>query len=333
MKYAGFVFLAIVFFICSLGINLYFYYEELLKNGRKEKIDEGFTTSVEGIIKDNSGNIIKCNIIGQNISGGKCMDLSYIDQNGQIQTNKKVLIYPNYYVDLSNGMLTPYSYKSNVKQNGYIANTLPALIDTSNNINPISSTYPNSLYDPSIQHLLSGTNKSYSSYKATNESNGLPPGKMWFPNGDGTASIVDINDYDQNTYYHEPGTYSAGPRNFVPNYEKSSYISDLGSQNIQDYSNKDPIYLAGSPISSVKNDNICTLYANNPSGLERACNSLDRHVCASTNCCALLGGQKCVSANQNGPIMKSNYSDFLIMNRDYYYFQGKCYGMCPIIRK
>jgi hypothetical protein len=26
--------------------------------------------------------------------------------------------------------------------------------------------------------------------------------------------------------------------------------------------------------------------------------------------------------------MRSNYSNFEIKNRDYYYYQGKCYGNC-----
>jgi len=43
----------------------------------------------------------------------------------------------------------------------------------------------------------------------------------------------------------------------------------------------------------------------------------------------LLGGQKCVAGNENGPTMKANYSDFLVLNKDFYYYQGKCYGNCP----
>jgi hypothetical protein len=61
---------------------------------------------------------------------------------------------------------------------------------------------------------------------------------------------------------------------------------------------------------------------------EQKCLQQDVNTCASTECCVLLGGEKCVAGNANGPSMKSNYSDFLLVNRDYYYYKGKCYGNC-----
>lgn len=317
--------MAILFFVCSLGINLYFYNLEL--EGKKEETKEGFVTSQSGILTDISGNILYCNAsqIGQIINGGKCMDISYIDQNSKIQSSQKVVIYPNYYVDSKSGLLqpVPYGYIANASQTGYFAISKTGLIETSNNtfILPMSNSGPS--YSTNIDisfHQL---------YKGADDSNGLPPGKMWFPNGDGTASIIDIDSYNQNTFYYETATYDAGPRNFVPVNEESIYISKLGSKNIQDYKNKDPIYLAGAPISSSLYKNIGELYANNSAKLEVACNKMDQYTCASSTSCALLGGQKCVSANENGPILKSNYSDFTIVNRDYYYYQGKCYGMCP----
>jgi hypothetical protein len=72
----------------------------------------------------------------------------------------------------------------------------------------------------------------------------------------------------------------------------------------------------------------CTQLGNDKNAWEQKCNSMSPDVCASTDCCALLGGSKCVAANVNGPIMSSNYSDHAIQNRDFYYFQGKCYGNC-----
>ena len=334
MKYARFVFLAILFFLCSLGANLYFYYIELLEKTENEK--EGFAISQSGIMRNSQGNIMTCskNQINQNISGGKCMDLSYVDHNGIMRTNQTVVIYPNYYVDPATGVLqpVPYGYRANPQQTGYYANSIAKLIDTSNNtiqspfIRQSANTDPTTSYNP---------NPSISpQYNTTTDSPPtLPPGKMYFPNGDGTVSIVDIDLYDQSTQYYETATYDSGPRNFLPNYEESTYISKLGSQNVQDLSNKDPIYLAGAPLAntSASYTDIGTLYANDPAKLEATCNKMDPLFCASSNSCLLLGGQKCVSGNKNGPIMKSNYSDYLIINRDYYYYKGKCYGMCPPI--
>jgi hypothetical protein len=48
----------------------------------------------------------------------------------------------------------------------------------------------------------------------------------------------------------------------------------------------------------------------------------------TTSCCVLLGSSKCVSGNENGPIMKANYSDVFIPNREYYYYNGRCFGNC-----
>jgi hypothetical protein len=121
-----------------------------------------------------------------------------------------------------------------------------------------------------------------------------------------------------NVTYYEPGTFRYGPSNYVPNYEESVYLSKLTGLS---YS---------SPIDNI-NPNVsgfCELNKINPYELEKNCNKLDTNSCASTSCCVLLGGSKCVSGNANGPIYKTNYSDIYVKNRDKYYYQGKCYGNC-----
>jgi hypothetical protein len=344
MKYTKFVFLAIFFFLCSLGVNLYFYYTELLEKAREtdDKINkEGFIPNQSGILTQNDGTLMTCSIeqINQKISIyttngqsiGKCMDLSYVDDTGALQSNKRMVIYENYYVDQTTGMLNPvpYGYKANPEQTGYYANTKNALFETSNN--SIPSPLMRQTIDPNTIYDISSSVQYNTGYVPTTDNTGdLPPGKMNFPNGDGTNSVVDIDLYDQSKQYYETGTYVAGPRNFMPNYEPTGFLSTLGSQNIQDLSNKDPIYLAGAPLANTETayTDIGTLYANDLAKLEAACNAMDPLFCASSNSCVLLGGQKCVSGNENGPKMKSNYSDYMIINRDYYYFKGKCYGMC-----
>lgn len=119
--------------------------------------------------------------------------------------------------------------------------------------------------------------------------------------------------------YHEPNTYSYGSATYIPNYEDSVYLSrTTGLSTLSAI--KDPAYIKGG---------ICSYYKNQPQQLENACISVDKNLCASTSCCVLLGGAKCVSGNENGPIVRSNYSDVYIPNRDFYYYQGKCYGNCP----
>jgi len=62
--------------------------------------------------------------------------------------------------------------------------------------------------------------------------------------------------------------------------------------------------------------------------LEKKCNALDVNVCASTQCCVLLGTSKCVAGNANGPTNTTGYYDPALVNKDRYYYQGKCYGNC-----
>jgi hypothetical protein len=120
--------------------------------------------------------------------------------------------------------------------------------------------------------------------------------------------------------YFKPKDYVYGSLSYVPSYEDSVYLSRTANM----YINKPIIQSA-----SIK-AGMCNFYAKNPDQLEEACQNTDPDVCASTSCCVLLGGAKCVSGSANGPKMVSNYSDTTIKNRDYYYFQSKCYGNCPI---
>ena len=96
----------------------------------------------------------------------------------------------------------------------------------------------------------------------------------------------------------------------------------------------DPIYMNQSTnlsqVTPVQSNNLgfCSEQSNYPLVKESKCNALSNETCASTGCCVLLGGEKCVAGNEQGPLMETNYSNFLIKNRDYYYYQGKCYGNC-----
>ena len=118
--------------------------------------------------------------------------------------------------------------------------------------------------------------------------------------------------------YYQPGTYTYGASTYVPSYEDSVYLSRTTG-----ISFTSPVY-----NTSSQRGGFCTQYANDQTQLELACNAIPANACASTSCCVLLGGQKCVSGNQSGPKLKTNYSDIFIKNRDFYYYQGKCYGNC-----
>lgn len=72
----------------------------------------------------------------------------------------------------------------------------------------------------------------------------------------------------------------------------------------------------------------CTQNAHSKMDIEKKCSTLGKDVCASTNCCVLLGNETCVAGDEQGPSYQDHYRNPLISNRDYYYYKGKCYGNC-----
>lgn len=118
--------------------------------------------------------------------------------------------------------------------------------------------------------------------------------------------------------YNVPGSFTYGPSTYVPNYADSIFLSrSTGLSTVS----------TAVPVSS-ELGGFCEHAKTNPTELEVQCNRLPTDVCASTKCCVLLGGHKCVSGDERGPKMKSNYTDPFIRNKDLYYYQGKCYGNC-----
>ncbi len=118
--------------------------------------------------------------------------------------------------------------------------------------------------------------------------------------------------------YYVPGAYKFGASNYVPNYEDSVYLSRTTQQ-----PQMAPVYeTAGYP------GGFCNQFKGNDGAIEEKCGALDVNTCASTSCCVLIGGQKCVAGNKHGPKRVANYSDYNLQNRDFYYYNGKCYGNC-----
>jgi len=138
---------------------------------------------------------------------------------------------------------------------------------------------------------------------------------------DVNGNLIDVvsNAVQGNIVYYQPGSYKYGATSYVPYYEDSVFLS----RSINAVVNT-PTY-----VSTNKSGGFCNKYKNDPLHLEEQCTSINNETCAATTCCVLLGGQKCVSGNENGPTMKDNYSDSMIANKDFYYYQGKCYGNCP----
>ena len=147
----------------------------------------------------------------------------------------------------------------------------------------------------------------------------------WVKDKDG--NMVELEQGDQNEAanklsdnikYYEPGTYKYGSSSYVPTYQDSIYLSKTtGQSTVTEVIDNDAI-----------SKGICSHYKDYPEKMETECNKLNKNICASTNCCVLFGGSKCVAGNARGPTSKLNYGDVTIRNRDYYYYKGKCYGNC-----
>lgn len=118
--------------------------------------------------------------------------------------------------------------------------------------------------------------------------------------------------------YYVPGTYKYGSSNYVPNYEDSVYLSRTTR-----LPQSSPVYNTASMLGG-----FCTQFKNDKFAIEEKCGALDLNTCASTSCCTLIGGQKCVAGNENGPTNPASYTDLALRNKDFYYYQGKCYGNC-----
>jgi hypothetical protein len=118
--------------------------------------------------------------------------------------------------------------------------------------------------------------------------------------------------------YYEPGSFQYGSTGYVPSYEDSIFLSKTTNM-----SSVKPLYKTAAMMGG-----FCNQYKSDPNKLEQTCNSIPSNYCASTTCCVLLGGDKCVSGNQYGPTFRANFTDKLIKNKDFYYYLGKCYGNC-----
>jgi hypothetical protein len=147
----------------------------------------------------------------------------------------------------------------------------------------------------------------------------LEDGTVYVTDKDGKMVALPRSNVQGDITYYQPNSYRFGASTYVPSYEDSVYLSrTTGQSTVATFSN--PAYMYGG---------VCTYFKDQPAKLEEACQKMDSNTCASTSCCVLLGGKKCVSGNDQGPTVRSNYSDVYVPNRDFYYYQGKCYGNCP----
>jgi hypothetical protein len=134
----------------------------------------------------------------------------------------------------------------------------------------------------------------------------------------GNWVILPRLDAQASPIYYQPGLFVYGTTKYVPSYADSVYLSSW---------TKEP-EMAPYTVSKVP-EGVCKVFKDTPSKIEEYCAKMDANVCASTSCCVLLGGSKCVAGNKDGPSFQGHYSDTSLMDKDRYYYNGSCYGNCP----
>jgi hypothetical protein len=320
------------------------------------------------VVGKQEGIISVCNVGDTDYNNTNiCYDISYIENDSSI-SSVKARIDPNYYIDSNNMLkMVPYGHKASLDKRSYSPKTKTELYEQANNkihndeldekindIKNLSDADYTKYYNENTGNQLimftsknkqieylekqkinvinddnTTSNKAYNSdniditYHSdpviNSDENTAGVGKMWVKDKDGTLLSIPYSDAKNTTLYYETGSYTFGPSSYVPNYEESTLLSK--------YSNKinvdSNIYGSASQKSGFCEATKSSMYER-----EQKCNQINHDMCASTDCCVLLGGEKCVAGNQNGPSIKANYSDFLIVNRDYYYYKGKCFGNC-----
>lgn len=316
----------------------------------QEPTVEGFLIGTTGIdsICSNTTNQTEYN------NPAVCFDISYNDSTTGLPVQVRAKIQDGYYIDVSGYLdVVPYgnmasadkhSYKPKIKTAQFenkVANSMNEKIAAiQQQIAATTDTVKKAALQQQLANLqqqqlstLDSSSTSNSNYNSDNfdityhadptkqsqdDLSTAGVGKMWV---DVSGSLVAIpySDVSNTTLYYSSGDYIFNSASYVPNYEESVFLSSLTNL----------------PTTSRVRDTATTqsgfCEATKSSVLEREakCNALDTNVCGSTDCCVLLGGSKCVAGNKNGPSIKSNYSDITIVNRDYYYYHGDCFGHCP----
>lgn len=250
---------------------------------------------------------------------------SYATQNSKICGNGQYysdgICCDNGKYNNGNGICSDINVQKKCENGQYFSNGKCCPINTVNiKGNCMSSADANTKYQKDISQLID------IQYHKTDEqlmSEALPSdvqfGNTFIYDENGNKIPYPFSTVQGNITYYTPGSYPFGTMNYVPTYADSVYLSKLTGQ-----STTSPVYNTAKMMGG-----FCSYFEDQPQEKEKVCNQLEPNQCASTNCCVLLGGSKCISGNISGPTYKTNYGDIFLRNKDFYYYQGKCYGNCP----
>ena len=82
-------------------------------------------------------------------------------------------------------------------------------------------------------------------------------------------------------------------------------------------------------IPMSKSQAFCDVHKGSSGSLDESCGRLTRGNCNDTSCCVWTSNQKCTAGGVDGPTFNTN-TNGKTQDSNYYYFQGKCFGLgCP----
>lgn len=227
--------------------------------------------------------------------------VTYVDPDGNTFENKKM-------------RKIPYGYKLTADGKSIQPMTNAALYSTSEQARYNMQT------DPTTVHMQDTGNLPASSIPSADIIAANTSDQIYMYDSSGNIVVMDGTNMNPqgSPLYYAPNNLRFSNTSFVPNYEQSVFLSPL-TGDFQPAPYSEPSKLAAG---------FCSTYQYEPLALERECSKLDASTCGSTSCCVLLGGSKCVAGTARGPTYQGNYADSLLRDKDYYHYQGQCYGNC-----
>jgi hypothetical protein len=219
------------------------------------------------------------------------------------------LIYPAFFQENYSNKATAWSDQVQAERAGVSESTLYGTYGLSVALDPSFNSRSPTTYDTNNYDVLYHTDP-----ETLQKTDMHSPLNGTWVNQEGKAVFVPWKTESKDFTYYQGGAYPYGGTSYVPTYEESVYLSKTTGQSTL--------------ANSYNKADIMSGFCSQPGSIETNCSALTANQCASTTCCVLLGGSKCVGGDANGPTLASNYSDVHINNKDFYYYQGKCYGNC-----
>ena len=249
-------------------------------------------------------------VISQNSDGTYTVPKGYYVISTDTAKNQQTISkIPYGYALDSNGLLYPTT-----------TDTIYSTSQTPGDSDWSKTTVTDSSYSKQTRFSADNTDIQYhADIPDTKASESLAQTGTWIIDKSGNKVLVPWSQITDGITFYQPGSYTFGASNYVPNYESSVLLSKTTQM-----SQASPVVYNTAEMKG----GFCEKYKDHPEQLEQICKTLDVNTCGSTSCCVLMGGSKCVAGDKHGPTFQSNYSDIFLRNKDTYYHEGKCYGNC-----